>query len=309
MKREPIYFVSDFTGKGALRAHFPLWLAWLFLTRHYWLALGALMSQSPEIMKLLADNYPHVSWLLAAEAPVLAVILVNFWRAPEGGRFARIAWSAARPIMVTSALVSVTLALWQHPHPEVDFGSLIAVAMTIACLVLVLFGRRTAAVLADFPTATPGEPAPINPESNSPAAPVTEPPPPLRRLDHLVGLPPFPAEEVYERVERVERVTVNREVLDAPTVLGFVQAYYHLGEMNRAADLARQLARNLPNDPEALFMLGTCLYALGDDSGALALARRACKLGPAEPRYRAGIEAMRPAATPAGENDGGRGST
>ncbi|OFW02690.1 MAG: hypothetical protein A3G20_05375 [Acidobacteria bacterium RIFCSPLOWO2_12_FULL_59_11] len=305
MKREPIYFVSDFTPKGALRAHFPLWLAWLFLTRHYWLALGALMSKSPEIMKLLAEDYPHLSWLLAAEAPVLAVILANFWRTPEGGRLARVVWSAARPIMVACALVSVTLALWQHPHPEIDFGSLIAVALTIACLVLVLFGRRAVAVLADFPAATPAEPEPINPESNAPIAPVTEPPRALRKLDDLVGFPPFSAEEVYERVERATR---NRDVLDGPTMLAFVQAYYHLGDMNRATDLAREVARILPNYPEALFTLGACLYALGDDSGALALARRASKLNPAEPRYRAGIEGMRPAAAQAGGDDSGRSS-
>ncbi len=120
----------DVNQHGVLRIPAAVWLALLFMARHWVLVLVVTVSarRNQEAVRLYGSDFNW--WLLLLEVPALLLLWLCTRRRPEAGRFVRMLWPHARQLAMATALLHlgyVAWYLWQSsywlPWPELYLAS------------------------------------------------------------------------------------------------------------------------------------------------------------------------------------------
>lgn len=120
----------DLNRHGVLRIPAAMWLALLFLARHWVLVLVVTVSarRNQEAIRLYGSDFNW--WLLLAEAPALLVLWLCSRRRPEAGLVVRWLWPHVRLLASMTALFHIGYVgwyLWQSsywlPWPELYLAS------------------------------------------------------------------------------------------------------------------------------------------------------------------------------------------
>lgn len=148
------YDIGDINQYGVLKLGFPLTLALAFLTRHWWLAIGVMMSRSSSIMGDYFDG--SIKWFLAAELPVLIMCVMAINRKPTAGKFIRGVWRQGFWLLVLASALNLALLLISPPRFLFDLSQLDglqwgASAANVCILAYALFLPRTRDLFAEFP--------------------------------------------------------------------------------------------------------------------------------------------------------------
>jgi hypothetical protein len=155
------YQIHDINHFGVLKVGFPLLLIFAFLTRHWWLSGGVLMSRSPGVMGSFFDG--SVTYYMVAEFPALLISLLAMKRKPGAGKIVRSVWKHGFWLLSLSALLNMAMiALLPAkliPFParlSVDLSRLDgaqwgAIAANIAILAYFVLSSRTRDTFAEFP--------------------------------------------------------------------------------------------------------------------------------------------------------------
>lgn len=155
------YQIHDINHFGVLKVGFPLMLVLAFLTRHWWLSAGVLMSRSPGVMGEFFDG--SVAYYLVAEVPALLVSIVAMKRKPEAGGIVRTLWKMGFWLLAVAAMLNLALLVLLPirivsfpPKIGVDISRLDgaqwgAVAVNIAILAYFALVARTRDTFAEFP--------------------------------------------------------------------------------------------------------------------------------------------------------------
>lgn len=149
------YGISDINHFGMLKLGFPLLMMFAFLTRHWWLAVGIMMSRSPEVMAEFFDG--SITYLLIAESPALLACVLAMKRKPDAGKLVRFLWKQGFWLILLSLvlnLVAIALVPGKHVFSLSRLEGLqwAAVAVNICILGYILFFPRTRDTFAEFPT-------------------------------------------------------------------------------------------------------------------------------------------------------------
>lgn len=146
----------DVDAHGVLRLPVGLWLALVFLCRHWVLALMVTVSarRVGDTTLLLGSDF---TWqVLAIEVPALFMVALCAQRRPDAGGFVRSLWPYSRWFALLTIVGHVGYTVWYLaespywlPWPELFLGSCALIDVSIA---LAFFGRgHLAQVLAEFP--------------------------------------------------------------------------------------------------------------------------------------------------------------
>lgn len=160
------YGIHDINHFGVLKVGFPLILIFAFLTRHWWLSIGVMMSRSPGVMGEFFDG--TVTYFLIAEFPSLLVSMLAMKRTPAAGKIVRSVWKqglwllslsvvlnlaviALVPTNIASIPVKLVFDLSQLEGPQ--WG---AIAVNISIIAYFVFFARTRDTFAEFPSPPDG---------------------------------------------------------------------------------------------------------------------------------------------------------
>jgi len=131
----------DVNAHGVLRVPAELWLAVIFLMRHWVLMMvvAVIARRSQEAFTLLGGDF---GWaVLAIEVPAFVMALLLVRRRPEAGRLVRTLWPLARYLAALTAVLHIAYVVWYLlqssywlPWPELFLASsaLIDVAIVAA---------------------------------------------------------------------------------------------------------------------------------------------------------------------------------
>lgn len=156
------YQIHDINHFGVLKVSFPLMLIFAFLTRHWWLSVGVLMSRSPEVMGTFFDG--SVTYFLVAEFPALLISVLAMKRKPGAGKIVRSVWKHGFWLLSLSALLNLAmialLPTKMLPFPpklsfdlsRLDGAQWAAAAANIAVIAYFVLSARTRDTFAEFPT-------------------------------------------------------------------------------------------------------------------------------------------------------------
>ena len=153
------YDISDINQYGVLKLGFPLLLAFIFLTRHWWLAIGVMMSRSAGVMDDFFDG--SIKYFLAAEFPVLLLCVMAMNRKPAAGKFIRGVWKQGRWLLLLATLLNLGLLVVSPVRLTIALSRLDglqwgAIAVNACILAYVLFLPRARDVFAEFPAPQTG---------------------------------------------------------------------------------------------------------------------------------------------------------
>lgn len=148
------YDISDINQYGVLKPGLTLALAMIFLTRHWWLAVGVLMSRSSGVMDDYFDG--TIKYFLVAEAPVLLICAMLIIRKPAAGEFVRKIWKHGLWLLSLAAVLNLGLLIVSLPRFTIDVSRLDglqwgAIAVNICILVYLLLFPRARDAFAEFP--------------------------------------------------------------------------------------------------------------------------------------------------------------
>lgn len=155
------YQIHDINHFGVLKVGFPLMLVLAFLTRHWWLSGGVLMSRSPEVMGSFFDG--SVTFYMVAEFPALLISFLAMKRKPEAGKMVRSVWKHGFWLLSLSALLNMAmialLPTKMIPFParlsfdlaRLDGAQWGAIAANVAVLAYFVLSARTRDTFAEFP--------------------------------------------------------------------------------------------------------------------------------------------------------------
>ncbi len=156
------YGISDINHFGVLKVSFPLILIFAFMTRHWWLAVGTMMSRSPAVMNEFFDG--SITYFLVAEFPALLLWVMAMNRKPEAGKVVRGIWKVGVPLLALSVVLNLAVLALLPTRFSLDLSRLDGLqwgaALANLCILgYMLFLPRIRDTFGEFP-APPAEPAP-----------------------------------------------------------------------------------------------------------------------------------------------------
>lgn len=128
----------DVNQHGVLRIPMGVWLALLFLARHWLITFFVLISSimNRETMKVLGGDFSWV--ILAIELPAVFLLWLCTRRRPEAGQFVRAIWPWARHLAAGTALLHLAYVIWflwsstyWLPWPELFLASCALIDLVI----------------------------------------------------------------------------------------------------------------------------------------------------------------------------------
>jgi hypothetical protein len=156
------YGISDINHFGVLKVSLPLVLIFAFLTRHWWLSLGVMMSRSPGVMGDFFDG--SVTYFLVAEFPALLVCAMALNRKPTAGKFIRAVWKQGLWLLSVSVLLNLALIVLLPTKAALLLNKVIvdlsqldgaqwgSIAVNVAIIAYFVFSTRTRDTFAEFPS-------------------------------------------------------------------------------------------------------------------------------------------------------------
>lgn len=149
----PTFELHDYNRHGVLAINLWMILAFIFLTRNYWLALGALFSQSGYVRAMIFEGRAY--WALLAELPALLVAGAGILRKPEAGRLIRTLWRYGPVLLAVSAMAGAVLALGLAAGPlhldRLPPSTWVEIALAALVVGYLLLVPRVRLTFAEFP--------------------------------------------------------------------------------------------------------------------------------------------------------------
>lgn len=148
------YDIGDINQYGVLKPGLALVMALIFLTRHWWLAIGVMMSRSSGVMDDYFDG--TIKYFLAAEVPVLLICAMLVNRKPAAGKFIRGVWKHGLWLLSMATVLNLGLLIVSPLRLTIDLSRLDglqwgAIAVNICILGYLLFFPRARDAFAEFP--------------------------------------------------------------------------------------------------------------------------------------------------------------
>lgn len=108
----------DVNEHGVLRVPGLMWAALLLLARHWFWVLFIVLSAGSGggSMVLLKDGMPW--WPLAAQLPVILLLIAVGRRAPSGGRLVRRVWLQGRVLVSATMALNLCWTIWNLLHSQ-----------------------------------------------------------------------------------------------------------------------------------------------------------------------------------------------
>lgn len=168
----------DVNQYGVLRIPAGVWLALIFMARHWLMVLVVTVSarRNRDAVQLYGDDFSW--WMLALELPALFLLWLCTRRQPDAGRFVRAVWPHARLIAALTAALHIGYVVWflwnssyWLPWPELYLASCALIDVAI------IYGFYTSdhlrQVFSEFPAspATAPQTASANASSSHPSRP------------------------------------------------------------------------------------------------------------------------------------------
>jgi hypothetical protein len=156
----------DVNAHGVLRVPAELWVAVVFLMRHWILMMvvAVIARRSKEAYTLLGGDFGWVVLAIEVPAFVMAVLLVR--RRPEAGRTVRSLWPLARHLAALTAILHIAYVAWYLLHssywlpwPELFLAS--SALIDVAIVTALFRSPHLKQVFAEFP-ALPEASSPSN---------------------------------------------------------------------------------------------------------------------------------------------------
>jgi len=154
----------DVNQHGVLRIPAGVWLAFLFMARHWIVVLVVTVSarRNQEAVRLYGTDFNW--WLLLLELPALLLLWLCTRRRPEAGRFVRWLWPHARQLAMATAMLHIGYVawyLWQSsywlPWPELYLAS--CALIDLAIIHALYTSEHLKQVFSEFPEPQPDKPA------------------------------------------------------------------------------------------------------------------------------------------------------
>ncbi len=146
----------DVNQYGVLRIPAGVWLALLFLARHWLMGFVVLISSimNRETLRVLGGDFSWVT--LAIELPAVFLLWLCTRRRPEAGRFVRWVWPFARYLAAGTALLHLGYVVWflWHssywlPWPELFLAS--CALIDVAIITALFTSDHLKQVFSEFP--------------------------------------------------------------------------------------------------------------------------------------------------------------
>lgn len=148
----------DVNEHGVLRIPMGVWLALLFLARHWLITFVVLISSimNRETMKVLGGDFSWVT--LAIELPAVFLLWLCTRRRTEAGQLVRAIWPWARHLAAGTALLHLAYVIWflsdstyWLPWPELFLAS--CALIDLAIIVGLYKSEHLKNVFGEFPRA------------------------------------------------------------------------------------------------------------------------------------------------------------